>query len=390
LSETSITVTDPNRLLEPPTDAQQRLIELAGSAFAEDGDCPIYQYIVWRLDEERIDALEVLNSFPALAGRYYSIHCPRGPLSEPGSAMKVALTVLGIHHCEALRREPPLETAYYRAVDYLAQRLRLDPVPRNRPRDVLVNARDLISAVADHRIPRDRLSFNFLWELMAGEPPTPGAYTAPGGPWTWKVDRPVRAFEGIAGIEDYLERLTVLLLPPVAAPPPAVPNPLELVTELDYLDAIWRLIPSHQREHLFTFEGGERTAKLSWPANSPEEFDSRLSSLGELLRSANESARNNRRKEANREWPLKDLAKEVGRLLQDNAVAARAVATLTDVVRVRDAGQHGDAHARGVAAAARFGFEYPPRNPTQAWETVAQETITALVALREELQPLSR
>lgn len=58
-------------------------------------------------------------------------------------------------------------------------------------------------------------------------------------------------------------------------------------------------------------------------------------------------------------------------------------------VRGRDAGAHGDALARGVAAAARFGFKYPPRDPAIAWEIVSRETVSALVALREQLEPLA-
>jgi hypothetical protein len=311
-------------------------------------------------------------------------------LGLPGDGIKVALTVVGIHHCRAIVIEPPLETAYFRAVDVLVRHLRSDPIPRDKPIRVMVSGDELRSELMGRRFPLDRLKFNFLWEFMAGEPPTPGAYTAPAGAWHWKVERQVRSFGGIETIEDYLERLAVLLAPPTVAPTPAVPNPLELVAELDFLDAVWRLIPRHNRRALFTLEGAERTAKLASEAKSSDEFDSRMSSLGELVRGANDNARGNRQKRANREWPLKDLAYEVGRLLPGNAIASRAVDTLTDVVRIRDAGQHGAAHARGVAAAARFGFDYPPRDPGRAWEIVTRETVAALVSLREELRPLTR
>lgn len=101
------------------------------------------------------------------------------------------------------------------------------------------------------------------------------------------------------------------------------------------------------------------------------------------------NTRGQNKKTANPEWPLKDLVKEVDRFLPNNAVAARALETLADAVRVRDAGAHGDALARGAAAAARFGFEYPPRDPATAWEIVSRDTVSALVALREQLEPLA-
>jgi hypothetical protein len=391
VSETSFTVTDPAALLAPLTNPQQELVELVGAEFSSSGEWPIFQWVEVRLDirEERLDAVEVLNSFPALGGSYYAIHCPRGGLGAPGESMKVALTVVGMHHCKALDQDPSFATAYFHTLDLLNDAFRRAPVSPQKASQVFVSAHELISHLHSKRFPADRLPFTFLWEFLSREPPTLASYVAPGGPWEWEVDRRVRAFEGLASIDDYLERLLPLLLPS-GPPKPAVPSPLELVAEIDFVDAIWRLIPANQRRHLFTLEGAERIAKLSLPAQTRDEFESRLSCLGELLRGANDNARGSRKKIATRESPLKDLEHALARLVAANAVIAGAIETLSDVVSVRDASQHGDAHARGVAAAARLGFDYPPRDPAAAWEIVTRKTTDALVALREELQPVTR
>jgi hypothetical protein len=52
---------------------------------------------------------------------------------------------------------------------------------------------------------------------------------------------------------------------------------------LDYLDTVWRL--PHNKARLFNLHSAQATAQLAFDANTPAEFESRMSALGDILRS---------------------------------------------------------------------------------------------------------
>jgi hypothetical protein len=156
---------------------------------------------------------------------------------------------------------------------------------------------------------------------------------------------------------------------------------------LDYLDAIWR---TGKRGHLFTYPSAERTAKLSYDANTYDELDSQLSALAEILRSANRGARaaTTRKLVAARHdrplAPLEDYLKNAtdvgGRQRVDEAVG-----TLEDAIAIRDAAQHAEAGSRAAKALDALGIGHPIVNPSLAWMSISSRVVEALDSIREEL-----
>src|SRR6202043_575595 len=114
--------------------------------------------------------------------------------------------------------------------------------------------------------------------------------------------------------------------------PLAAPSPLELVAAIDYLDTVWQLAHG-PGQHLFRFESLERPTKLAFPAQTAEEFDSRLSGFGELLREAcdslpKSSARNSR------ERPLRSFELYLVTMLGATADKARIRASVLSLEQV--------------------------------------------------------
>jgi len=159
------------------------------------------------------------------------------------------------------------------------------------------------------------------------------------------------------------------------------------VAALDYLDAVWRVV---HRTHLFTYPSAERAAKLVYDANTPEELDARLSALGEILRSANASARATNAAKlpaATRDDPLAPFEEHLVRTV-DAAAEARVRQAATDLehaLALRDAAQHTEAGPRAVRALDAFGIGHPVADVRQAWMTVTTRVVEALGAIREEL-----
>lgn len=208
------------------------------------------------------------------------------------------------------------------------------------------------------------------------------------GHWTKLVPRGVNEYEGVETIEDYvgrLERITAFEHIPVS---PAVPSPLDLVASLDYLDTVWRVV---HKTHLLDYPNAERAAKLTYRANTVEEFDSRLSGLGEILRTANAGAKTVAGKTAlpkpTRDDPLAPFEGFLVRSVDPTGVdrVRQAVTDLEHVLALRDAAQHAGATPRALLAFEAFAITFPVIDAQQAWMTVTARVVTALDAIREEV-----
>ncbi|MFE9207522.1 hypothetical protein [Micromonospora sp. NPDC007230] len=63
-----------------------------------------------------------------------------------------------------------------------------------------------------------------------------------------------------------------------------------------------------------------------------------------------------------------------------------ALTTLQNVTHVRNAGQHMDAALQAAEALRSFGLTYPISDLSEAWRSVQAHVVSALGALREEVQ----
>jgi hypothetical protein len=229
-----------------------------------------------------------------------------------------------------------------------------------------------------------------LSNLMLREPSifATGVDQTPEGQWTKAIPREVAAYQGVTTIDDYVARLERLTALPEAPVLPAAPSPLDLVSALDYLDVVWRLVHG---SHLFSYPSAERTAKLAYPANTQDELASRLSGLAEILRSANSSAKAaagaKRLAASTYERPLARLESYlVGKMDSSSEARVRlAVATLERAIAIRDAAQHAEAGERALRALTAFDIGYPITDFPGTWGVVTTAAVEALGAIREEL-----
>jgi hypothetical protein len=299
-----------------------------------------------------------------------------------------------MHHCDELRRFPrpfgipeiDLVRGFFALIDLAAEHRRAVPRSPTTVRKTEIESGPILSALQTRGYYFDRLPPVLLAEIMSREPPFWGggsSVSADRMTWTQGITRSVNDFEGISTIEEYVARLA-LRQPPPRRVPLAAPSPLGLVTALDYLDTVWQLADG---KHLFSHDSAERTAKLSHPAQTADEFTARLSAIGEVIRSARAALPKPTAKDT-RERPLHSLESYlVGKLGTENEARIQAsVHTLENVLHIRDARQHTDAGRRAARALGEFGVGFPPGNWATAWESIQAQTIEALGAIREELQ----
>jgi hypothetical protein len=288
-------------------------------------------------------------------------------------------------HSPGLRQYVPV---FFELVDYLAARRREARPQRRGVRNLNVTSAEFDEywRAGRHLSLAPRLSA----QLKEREPPTRfggGSFNSDGS-WTTGVARQLLPFEGLETIEDYLARLEDWLSEPQPALPPILPSPLSLAATLDYLNAVWRL--THDGERLFTFASAERTTRLAFDLQTPEEFAAHLSAFADILREANKRVGVEPQKKR-RDRPLARIEADiVARLEADAAVrATEAVRMLELVIALRDSDQHGAATARAVAAFRELRVPYPPTDWNASWKTLSGQAIDALNAIREELASVS-
>lgn len=380
-------------LLKPLTANQQRMIEVIGGAFAENSwRWPIFDYVEGVLENEGIDAWTELETLPRDANSGYAVAWwpMRGSAKlQPDEVL--GLTVLGLSRVETVNRTlTGVVPAFFALVRFLSEWRRLRSLSPSVPRDLRISSAEVVRELESRQVPEALLS-PVLWrELLEHEPATwlGGGSTAVDGTWERDVSREVYRFQALETVESYVEETVAGFWQPEAPEQLTAPSPFGLVAAIDYLDTVWRLVPAHS-DHLFRLRGAQQVASLAFSANTGEEFDSRLSGLGDLLQSIQlpSGARNPRR---DRDKPLGPFNAYLETLLPESqARIERAIATLHNVIAVRDSGQHSAAGSRGAAALADLGIGFPPPSWAFAWTVVSARTIEALEALREELATLT-
>ncbi len=167
-------------------------------------------------------------------------------------------------------------------------------------------------------------------------------------------------------------------------------SPEALPEAFDFLASVWLNI-THQ--HLFEVRRVSPAAELGAPVTTREDFSSRMSAFGDVLKAirvddslVDLASAKGLAKDAS----LGRLKLAVQKLLTpsdvDRAIAALDV--LQNLVRVRVALQHHDAKPDLPTSFARLGINHPVEW-TVAWELVRQRAATALRDLRQALESVS-
>jgi hypothetical protein len=377
-------VTWASSLLAPLAESQQRLVDLIAEAFlSEDYEWPMFHYVEWVLDDEGEDAGAVLGSLPR-EGRwgYGPVDWARGPGAiTPTPDTELALTIVGMAHASRLKEH--VET-FFELIAYLvAERRTARPSPRS-----FVDATASSEGFKEHwkaarrvDVPKTKLT----WRLLEREPPTvfgSRSYNPDTQTWIRTVSRELLVLDGVSSMPDYVARLEQALA--IEEPPslpftaPAIP----ITVALDHLNIVWRLVFG---KRLFQFDGAQRIATLSQEASSREEFESRLSVLGDLIRSADAALETRPRKKQRKE--LSSLRAAIATKIAPAAAqrAIAAVETLEAALAARDSGQHSRASHEGLASMRRLGLSYPVSDWAAAWQTSSARVVDAFTVIADEL-----
>jgi hypothetical protein len=376
------------QLVAPLRAEQQRLVDLIATGLGS-GQWPIFDFLDAEFERGDLDASAVLESLPRVAGADYSaVWCPHHPGQRPAPDQRVALTVLGLAHATPTAAGR-IVLAFLAFLPKLADWRREQPSNPNQPRQLMLDSASSLATEFRGVLDFPAVPPRFLFDLMDREPATRGggASVADVGTWQREIPRHVRRFASVRSIEDYTAAIVELIYRAPPSLPMAAPSPLDLVASLDYLDAIWRLTTREGR--LFTLHSAQRAAQLAFPAQTENEFESRLTGLGEILRSVR-APKSTPRQSPVRDKPLNPLADYlVSRLPASEVRLRRAIDTLHAVIDARDGRQHTAAGSKGAAAFIQLGVGYPPSNWLEAWTVVAGRTIQALDAIREELAAMA-
>jgi hypothetical protein len=130
-----------------------------------------------------------------------------------------------------------------------------------------------------------QLSADQLFGTLRTEPATWLGMSQNNGKWTWDLTNARLApFADVQDVQDYLTRLNErVALPEPPAQLASLP-PMALAEAFDHLDLAWLLV---NKDHLVRVPRVAIAAKLSQPAASVEEFESRCSALADLLSNLN-------------------------------------------------------------------------------------------------------
>jgi hypothetical protein len=165
---------------------------------------------------------------------------------------------------------------------------------------------------------------------------------------------------------------------------PAVPySPRELPVALDFLDAVWKQAFGRP---LLRLRSVEKTAALSLPCSTADEFKSRTGDLNELFKLM-EVADELLEKPVGKQQTLIRIRTCLEAKIKDatnleNVYAA--IEVLKDINTVRNKITHGGAEL--IEALKRLGVGYPIADHGNAWDIVRSKAADALSLIRSALQ----
>jgi hypothetical protein len=329
------------------------------------------------------DPEEAAARLPVIQGsspqiRYQLLFFEHSPSVDP--SQKVGLTIGGLFRVNESRDA----RALVNVIGFLADEdAALAPDP-DRPVSLDIAVIDLLSV----HLRRELRGWGpeALAEALLHEPALWGTVqTGPEARVRPQAGR-LSAYRGVREPDDYLRRVMASLgSRSESAQPPAV-SALSLPEALGYLDAVWRNVAGSP---LLGRTSPSASARLALPAASPDEFDTRLSALADVIGHFDVELPADADVQANaaRERSLARMSRRLALTLEGSSLqrAEAALATLRQIVRIRVGAQH-SLIADAPQAFRALGLAYPPIDYGAAWVAVRARATEALNAIREELQ----
>jgi hypothetical protein len=326
-----------------------------------------------------LDAEEILLGMPTWEHNYRPVRAgSRGQL-VPKIADEVPLTIHGMAYVS------PAVPDIQRLVDAFLAALRtaaimqrgIKPEP-TRPTELKVPAPEFTRTV--NMGTGTSLSPDQLFEVLRGEPATWHGISQQGGEWAWDLTSARLApYAGVQTIDEYLSRLDAQVALPEQPEFPEHLPPMALPDAFDHLGLAWRIATG---QHLFRIPRAAVAAKLTLPAASAEEFESRCSALCDMVKSFDFPAGGG---------SLNNMKGRLGELLgtEESARACAAVDVLRMIFDLRAAQQHQGADTRAVRARTALGLARFGSDWAGAWNHLRATVVQALTVIREEISPLT-
>ena len=350
------------------------LLRVAAQGYETAGAWPCWQWVKQQLWLQELDAEEILQGLPTWRHGYRSIRAvSNGQL--PGNGDPLALTVHGM--ANTVQPSVRLLCRGFLAAINVAIVMQQGIRPSvTRPVGLTVFAEAFIRPVNGQA--GTELKADELFGILRGEPATWLGFNMDDGQWSWNLtDVRLSRYAGLQSAHDYLARLQEAIGIPAPIASLANMPPMALPDALDHLDLAWRLATG---EHLVRVPRAAMAAKLTQPAASVEEFESRCSALADLLGSLNLPSQGG---------ILQNMKNSLGELLGDRAGRAQgAVDILRWVVAVRAGQQHQGADTRAEQAKVALGLASYVGDWGGAWDHLRAVTVQALDTIREEISSL--
>jgi len=335
---------------------------------------PNFQYVERTLYRRyNLNAREVLSTYPVLrgAGGDYSWVWVEYPLRDESF---IGVTVAGMSHIEGAAELVGLFLHMLKLM--VATELTFEPSPAEvLPVTLSTETAKVLLKQLDQRLDIGPRAFDDIRELLRHEPAT---WHSAATEDEWRLSPFLRSYTGIETLQQYVERVIEVYTPPQPDPEPLHPSSLALPEAIDYLNLVWH---KHAGAPLIRISRAEAAVKTALDCATADEFESRISALCTILGTVDVPDRD--------ESKLIDLrAYVVEKLGANGARAAEAIDDLRAVFDLRVWRQHAGTEARGARGMERLGISLPVYDWGATWAHVQGRTVTALSALREELETI--
>lgn len=368
-------------LIDALPDDMLRLLRVTADGYAAaGGSWPCWQWVRQQLwTQYGLDAEEILGGLPTWEYDYRPVRLGYRGQPVPKIADKVPLSIHGMAHvCSAVPPIKWLVDAFLEALKTAVIMQRgIQPGP-TQPVELKVPGSDFTRAV--NMAAGTELSADQLFDLLGAEPATWLGASQQNGQWTWDLTNArLTPYAEVQTVDDYLVRLdAVVALPQQPALAEYLP-PMALPDAFDHLGLAWRIATG---QHLFHVPRAVVPAKLTQPAASVEEFESRCSALCDMLKSFDFLSEGG---------SLNNMKARLSDLLGEEAAgrAHAAVDMLRWIFALRAGQQHHGADTDAERARTALGLTQFGTDWAAAWDQLRAIVVQTLAAIREEISPLT-
>ncbi|MGW5304548.1 hypothetical protein ACWERF_11490 [Streptomyces griseoluteus] len=360
-----------NSLIDPLDGAQQRLVDIVWSTFAEHGAFPAFFYVKYLMQRDGYDAAAVLNSFPAvgtLLTRGYRAVGWWGASHHPDLEGPVSLTIAGLYHVHDDRAAKEISDAL---LAFMGECSRAQEAILHSPFTM-----PHVDVSLDNYVKTAGLAPGHMRRLAeVAKHEWPGVHYSEGSGagrlgWLGTAE--------FSTVEEYLAAVDAALSPP--EPSAALPyrEPRALLRAINFLDVTSELVLGRL---LVARPPMDRSSLLALAVEDEAEFQAGLVVLTEILRDFDVPG----------STPPSGLSRLESHLIAqlptiDQPAVRQAVQSLDQIRILRNSAVHPKPSPRLLAAHQALGLAFPVRDFTAAWDSVRAHAERELHRMQEVIQ----